>query len=104
MQRRSNWTPVIVSNRADRTDGETKVSEVGGAIPGPAFSTLNDSLRVTYLDSVDGWSEDAPKVLDRKIRIQADLHFTICVAIALTLPVLIGIGLYIATTALLRAS
>ena len=104
MQRRSNWTPAIVSNRADRTDGETKVSEVGGAMPGPVFSALNDPLRVTYLDSADGRSEDAPKVLDRKIRIQADLHFTICVAIALTLPVLIGIGLYIATTALLRAS
>ena len=71
---------------------------------GPALLALNDPLRVTYLDSADGRSEDAPKVLDRKIQTQADLHFTIGAAIALALPVLIGIGVYIVTTALLRAS
>jgi hypothetical protein len=46
MKHRSNWTPAIVSNRADRTSGETKVREANGTIPGPALSALN----VTYLD------------------------------------------------------
>jgi hypothetical protein len=98
-QRRANWTPAIVSNRADRTGGQTKVSEADGAMPGPAFSALH----VTYLDNADGSSEDTSKVLNRKVQRQADLRFTIAVAIALVLPVFIGIGVYIATTAILRA-
>jgi hypothetical protein len=98
VQGRANWTPAIVSNRADRTEGETKVSEADGAIPGPAFSALH----VTYLDSADGSSES--KVLDRKIQRQVDLRFTIAVVLALALPVVIGIGCYIVTTAILRAS
>jgi len=100
MKRRSNWKLAIVSNRADRKDEATRVGEAGGAIPGPAFSALN----ATYLDSSDGSSGDTSKVSDRKIQRQADLRFTIGVAFALALPVLVGMGVYIATTALLRAS
>jgi hypothetical protein len=97
MQRRSNWTPAIVSNRVDR---ETKLREADGAIPGPALSALN----VTYIDDTDRSSEDRSKLVDRKIQRQADLRFTIGVALALALPVLIGMGIYIATSAILGAS
>jgi hypothetical protein len=45
MKPRSNWTLAIVSNRADRSNGGTKVGEVDDAIPRPALSPLN----VTYL-------------------------------------------------------
>jgi|SRR5258706_10946378 hypothetical protein len=102
MKTRSNWTPVIVSDPADRierTDGETKVSEVDGSIPEPAFSALN----VTYLDDADE-SSDTSKVSDRKIQSQADLRFAVWVAFALFVPVLIALSVYIAMTALLRAS
>jgi hypothetical protein len=99
MKRRSNWTPAIVSNLADRAGGGTKVSEADGAIPGPALSALN----VTYLGNADGPPEES-KALDRKIHRQADLRFAIVVAFVLALPVLIGMGVYIATTSILRAS
>jgi hypothetical protein len=100
MQRRANWTPAIVSNRAGRTEGETKIREADGAIPGPGFSALH----VTYLDNADGSSEDTSKVLNRRIQRRADLGLTIAVAISLALPVFIGVGIYIAMTAILRAS
>jgi hypothetical protein len=100
MQRRANWTPAIVSNRAGRTEGETKISEADDAMRGPTFSALH----VTYLDNADGSSEDMSEVLDRKIQRRADLRLTITVAISLALPVFIGIGIYIAMTAILRAS
>jgi hypothetical protein len=104
MTRRSNWTPVIVPNRADRTDGETKISDADVVIPEPAFAALNGPPRPTHLDNADTSSEDRPKVPDRKTQSQADLRFTIGIVVALALPALIGIGVYVATTVLLRAS
>jgi hypothetical protein len=70
MKRRSSWTPAIVSNRADRASGETRVREASGAIPGPALSALN----ITSLDEAGGSSEDTSKALNQKIRRQADLR------------------------------
>jgi hypothetical protein len=99
MQRRSNWTPVIVSERADRTDGEA-VSEVVDDVPAPTLSALN----VTYLDDAAGSSRDMSKFLDRKILRQADLRFAIGVTFALALPVFLGLGVFIAATAFLKAS
>lgn len=99
--RDGNFLGVAFENQNTRTGSETKVSE---AITGPAFSTLNDPLQLTKLDNADGSSENTSEVLDRKIQRQADLRFTIGVAFALALPVLIGTGVYIATTAILRAS
>lgn len=98
MQRRSNWTPAIVSNRVDRTDRKKTVSEADGIVAGPELSALT----ITYIDNTE--SEGTPKVLDPEIQRQADLRFTIGVALALALPVFIGIGVYIATTAILKAS
>jgi hypothetical protein len=100
MKRWSNWTPVIVSNREDRACGGTRVREANGAIPGPAFSALN----VTYVDEAGGSSKNTSRALNQKIQRQADLRFTIVVAFALALPILIGVGVYVATTAILRAS
>jgi hypothetical protein len=104
MKRRSNWTPVIVPNRADRTDGETKTDDADGVVPKPGFSTLNGPPRPTCLDNADASAEDTPKASDLKTQSQADLRFTIGIAVALALPALIGIGVYVATTVLLRAS
>jgi hypothetical protein len=102
--RDGNFLGVAFENQNTRARSETKVSEAGGAIPGPAFSTLNDPPQLTKLDNTDGSSESTSKGLDRKIQRQADLRFTIGVAFALGLPVLISMGIYIATTAILRAS
>jgi hypothetical protein len=78
----------------------------GGAdivIPGPALLAFNDPAQLTYFDNADGWSGYTSKVSDRKNPRQHNLRFTAGVAIALGLPVFIGMTLYVATTAILRA-
>lgn len=91
MERRSNWTPTIVSNQAGRVDGVLNINEPAGVIRGRPFSAAS----ATNTHAPD----DTLKVKDRR----ADIRFTIGVALALSLPVLIGIGLYVATSALLKA-
>jgi hypothetical protein len=88
MQRQANWTPVIVSNRDFRTEGETQVSLADDAIEGPALSAL-------HVTRVDGSLEDATQVLDEKIQRRADLRFAIGVALALALPAFVGLGVYV---------
>lgn len=100
MRPRSNWTPTIVPNRADRTDGETSVSVFRSVIEEPSLSALN----ATYTDYSGGSLEDTLRVSRRGCGSRGDIRFAIVVAFALALPALIGIGLYIATTAVLRAS
>lgn len=101
--RKGNFFGVAFESPDTSTDIETD-SEVDFVIPGPALLALNDPPQLTYFDNADGWSEHTSKVMGRKSQRQANLRFTIGVAIALALPVLIGMSVYIATTAVLRAS
>jgi hypothetical protein len=95
-QRNSNWMPVIVSNRGDQAEGQTKVSKADDWRP--ACSVLH----VRYFD---GLPEDTTKILDQKIQRRADLRFAIGVALALALPALIALAVYVAAEfLLLRAS
>jgi hypothetical protein len=95
-QRHSKWTPVIVSNCGDQTEGQIKVSEADDR--GPAGS-------VPYVRYFDDLPEDITKISDRKIQRRADLRFTIGVALALALPAFIALGVYVAAEfLLLRAS
>jgi len=96
VQRRANWTPLIVSNRDDRTDGETNFDQADDSIGGGL------ALHLTYLY---GSSENMTNVLDREIQRRADVRFAIGVALALALPAFIGLGLYAAAESIiLRAS
>jgi hypothetical protein len=102
--RDGDFLGVAFENQNRRTRSGTTISEAGGAIPGPAFSALNDPPQLTKLGNADRLSENTSDVPDRKIQHQADFRFAIGVAVALALPVLIGMGVYIATTAILGAS
>lgn len=88
---------MIVSNRGDQTEGDKEVRQTYDAFAAPSFSALH----VTY---VEGSLEDTTKV-DQKIQRLADLRFAIGVALALALPAVIGLGVYVAAESLiLRAS
>jgi hypothetical protein len=93
-QRHSNWMPVIVSNRGDQTEGQTKVSKADDWRPACSVS------HVRYFD--DGLPEDTTKILDQKIQRRADLRFAIGVALVLALPAFIALGVYVAAEFLLR--
>jgi hypothetical protein len=87
-----------VSNRDLRNESDTQVSLADDAIAWPAFSAL-------YVTYVDGPFEDTTKVLDRKVQRRADLRFAIGVALALALPAVIGLGVFVAAESIiLRAS
>jgi hypothetical protein len=96
MKRKSNWTPTIVANRAHQTRRE-KLPEVDITAVEPSLSAL---LNVTYRGD-GGSSNNVREVLDQKSR--HDVCFTIGITVALALPVLFGIGVYFATTAILGA-
>ncbi len=81
-QRRSSWTPVIVSNRGSR-----EVRQAYDAIAAPAFISL-------HVTSVDGSLEDTGRSAYSARR--ADLRFSVGVAIALAFPALISLGIYAA--------
>ena len=101
--RKGNFFGVAFENETTSALSEAN-SEAVFAIPGPELLALNYAPQLTYFDSADGWLEYNSKISDRKTQRQTNLHFTIGVAIALALPVLIGMSVYIATTAVLRAS
>jgi hypothetical protein len=100
--RDGNFLGVVFENQNARTHSETKASEAGGAIP--AFPASNDPPQPTHRDNASGSSEHTSEARDRKITRQSDIRFTIGVAIALALPALIGMSVYVATTTILRAS
>jgi hypothetical protein len=87
MRRRTNWTPVVVSNR------DPKVILANSAIATSPFSTLHAT------------SSDPTNVLNQKIQSRGDIRFLIGVALALALPAIIGLGIYVAAESIiLRAS
>jgi len=101
--RKGNFFGVAFESPSTSTYIETD-SEADFVIPGPALLALNDPPQLAYFDNADGWSESTSKVIGRGSQRQANLRFTIGVAIALALPVVIGMSVYIATMAVLRAS
>jgi hypothetical protein len=80
MQRRPNWKPVIVPSGHRAENG--KIGR-GETIPRAALS------------------KDAPAGDEDRL---GDIRFTIGVALALGLPALVGAGLYLAVTVVLRLS
>lgn len=100
--RKGNFFGVAFENQATSTDNESDTStEADIVIPGPALLVLNDPPTHAYFDDADGWSEHLASVSDQKTPRRAGLPFTAGVAIALALPVFIGVSVYAATIAFL---
>ena len=93
MQRRANWIPVIVSDRAAPSDGYKNVN-LDEAVVELAFPAL-------LAPDVGGLSENNANSLDQENQRQADLRFAIAVAIALALPMFIGFGVYVAAESIM---
>lgn len=102
--RNGNFFGVTFEDQATPTHDETS-DEADEAIPEPTFPAPDHPPLLAHFDDTDGLAPYTSKVTDRgNIERRADLRFAIGVAIALALPVLIGVGFYISTTAILRAS
>jgi hypothetical protein len=82
-QPRSNWTPVIVSKEI--------VSNFGNPADEIFGSQASSALHPAY---TDGFLGEASNLIDLRAQRQADLRFSIGVALALALPAVIGFGIY----------
>jgi hypothetical protein len=102
--RKGNFFGVAFENLGIPGDSETPVAEPDLIMPEPAFSILNDPPQNICLGDADMLSEWMSRGTDRKNEGRADLRFTFGVAVALALPVLIGMSAYIATAAILKVN
>jgi hypothetical protein len=100
--RKGNFFGVAFENHSSWSDRETQ-SGADILIPGPALLALDEPSQAAYFEHVEGWSEYNSNVSSQKLPPRQQLPFTAGVAIALSVPVFIGMAIYIATTAILRA-
>jgi hypothetical protein len=98
MKRRANWTPVVVSNPLpQKKGGQTSTADDAFAVSALAASHL------THI--ADPPPGDTTETFDQQKQRRADLRFSIGVAIAFALPVIIALTVYLtAGSILLKAA
>jgi hypothetical protein len=101
--RRGNFFGVTFEDQSAPTISEAEVERGDGTIEGPAFSLLADPPQLAHPDDAEALTEFASQIAGRHDDGRSDVRFTVGVAVALGLPVLISLGAYIATTKVLGA-
>lgn len=99
--RKGNFFGVAFADHTSPTDGEMEVRGGDLTIEGPAFSLLDNPRQLARPDDIEAMTEFASQIVDRKGNGRSDVRFTVGVAVALALPVLISFGAYIAATVVL---
>ena len=99
--RRGNFFGVTFEDQCAPTVIESEIGEADLAIGEPSFSLLNEPLQVA--DPNEGLTEFESNITQGNGDRGSDVGFTIGVAVALALPVLISLGAYIATTVVFKA-
>jgi hypothetical protein len=98
MKRRANWTPVVVSNALPQKKGG-KTSAAGDAF---AVSAREASHVTHVADPLPG---NTTETFDQQKQRRADLRFSMGVALAFALPVIIALTVYLtAGSILLKAA
>jgi hypothetical protein len=100
--RKGNFFGVAFENQGLPSENEKQAGEAAIAIPEPTFSILNDPPQLACLGVSNLLADCRLEGTDRKRDGRADLRFTIGVALALALPVLISMSAYVAATAVLK--
>jgi hypothetical protein len=101
--RKGNFFGVTFEDESSPAIGEAEVRGGGLTIEGPVFSLFSDPPQLARPDDTDALTEFASHIAERNGDGRTDVRFTVGVAIALALPVLISLGGYIATTLVLKA-
>ncbi len=99
--RKGNFFGVAFEDQSAPNPGAPEIKEPIVAIEEPSLSMLSAPPLLANPDNAEGLAQFAPKIADGHGR--SDARFIIGVSIALSLPVLISLGAYIATTVALRA-
>jgi hypothetical protein len=101
--RKGNFFGVTFEDQSSPVIGEAEVREGSITIEGSAFSLLSDPPQLAHPDDAEALTEFASQIAERNDEGRSDARFTVGVAVALALPVLISLGAYIATTMVLAA-
>jgi len=98
--RRGNFFGVTFEDQCAPTLIESEIGEADLAIGEPSFSLLDEPSQLA--DNTEGLTEFESHITQRNGDRGSDVGFTIGVAVALALPVLISLGAYSATTVVLK--
>jgi hypothetical protein len=101
--RKGNFFGVTFEDQGAPTISEAEVRRSDVTIEAPGFSLLANPQQLAHPDDAEAFTEFASQIAERKSDGGADVRFTVGVAVALGLPVLISLGAYIATTKVLGA-
>ena len=96
--RKSNWTPVVVP-----TDLDLNVSEADTGRGSPKRVRVNEQPDEAWPFEDSSGPQGVSATAAQETQRRTDLAFTIGVALALALPAF-GIGVYVASLAIFRAS
>ena len=103
--RRGNFFGVTFEDASSPALDEPEVREADVVIEDPPLSLLGDPPQLARFDHQTATAaEFAAEIAERHDDDRSDLRFTIGVAIALALPVLISLGAYIAMTVVLNGN
>ena len=100
--RRGNFFGVTFEDQGPPALGDSDVAGTDHVLDGPALSILADPPQLAGPGSDQTLAEFASEIVGRHDDGRSDIRFTIGVALALTLPVLISLGAYLATTVALK--
>ena len=97
--RRSNWTPVVVP-----TDRDLSVSGADNGRSRLEREWGNEQLTEIWWFEDSSGAQDVLATAAQGTQRRTDLAFSVGVALTLALPVFLGIGVYVASFAIFRAS
>ena len=101
--RKGNFFGVTFEDQSAPTISEPEIRRSEIAIEGSAFPLLTDPPQLAHPDDAEALTEFASQIAARNDDGRSNIRFTVGVALALALPVLISFGTYIATTLVIRA-
>ena len=101
--RRGNFFGVTFEGQSSPAIGEAEISAGDLTSDGLALTLFGDPPQLAGPDDTGALTEFASQIAKRNGDGRTDVRFTIGVAVALALPVLISLGAYIATTLVLAA-
>ena len=94
---RRSWTPSIILNDRVVIDNSGRGITTGNPTVAEA---LQDPMPVAHFQTPERRSEEYVSVIQRR----PDLALSVAISFALALPAILGVAVYLATHALLRAS
>jgi hypothetical protein len=100
--RRGNFFGVTFEGQGSPILGAPEVGKPEFAIEESEFSVFGEPSQLANSDNAEALSEFASKIAERNLDRGSNFGFTVGIAIAFALPVLISLGAYVAATLVMR--